>query len=118
MAEYIGIDVSLEEVWLCVMDEAGDIVREDKVVSDPDAIRDWLLAHAPRAIKIGIETGPDVDLALACAQGPRSAGDLLSMPGTPGECCRCSRARTIEMTPAVSPGSCVRVGTRRCASKV
>jgi transposase len=58
MAEYVGIDVSLEEVWLCVMDEAGDIVREGKVVSDPDAIRDWLLAHAPRAIKIGIETGP------------------------------------------------------------
>jgi hypothetical protein len=58
MAEYVGIDVSLEEVWLCVMDEPGDIVSEGKVVSDPDAIRDWLLAHAPRAIKIGIETGP------------------------------------------------------------
>ena len=58
MTEYVGIDVSLEEVWLCAMDEAGVIFSEGKVVSDPDAIGDWLLAHAPRAIKIGIETGP------------------------------------------------------------
>lgn len=58
MSEYVGIDVSLEEVWLCVMDEVGEIVCEGKTVSDPDAIRDWLLAHAPRALKVGIETGP------------------------------------------------------------
>jgi transposase len=58
MTEYVGIDVSLEEVSLCVMDEAGEIVNEGKVVSDPDAIRDWLSAHAPGALKIGIETGP------------------------------------------------------------
>ena len=58
MGEYVGIDVSLEEVWLCVMDEQGEIVCEGKIVSDPDAIRDWILAHTPRAIKIGIETGP------------------------------------------------------------
>lgn len=58
MTEYVGIDVSLKEVWLCVVDEAGKIVREGKTVADPEAIRDWLAAQAPRAIKIGIETGP------------------------------------------------------------
>lgn len=58
VGEYVGIDVSLEEVWLCVMDEVGEIVCEGKIVSDPDVIRDWLLAHAPRALKVGIETGP------------------------------------------------------------
>lgn len=58
MDEYVGIDVSVKEAWLCVVNEAGKIVHEGKTVSDPEAIRDWLMAHAPRAIKIGIETGP------------------------------------------------------------
>jgi len=88
VSEYVGIDVSLEEVWLCVMDEAGEIICEGKIVSDPDAIRDWILAYAPRAIKIGIETGPTstwlwhalkaLDLPVICVDA-RHAKRVLSL---------------------------------------
>lgn len=40
MDEYVGIDVSVKEAWLCVVNEAGKIVHEGKTVSDPEAIRD------------------------------------------------------------------------------
>lgn len=58
MDEYVGLDVSLKETWLCVMNGAGEIVFEGKTVTDPEAIKDWLSAHAPHAVRIGLETGP------------------------------------------------------------
>jgi transposase len=37
MDYYAGIDVSLEQSSVCVVDESGKIVREMKVASDPAA---------------------------------------------------------------------------------
>jgi len=37
MEHYAGIDVSLEQSSVCVMDAAGRIVREAKVASEPEA---------------------------------------------------------------------------------
>jgi len=36
MQYYIGLDVSLAETSVCVLDETGEIAREAKVKSDPD----------------------------------------------------------------------------------
>ena len=38
MDYYAGIDVSLEQSSVCVVDELGKIVRETKVASDPAAL--------------------------------------------------------------------------------
>lgn len=38
MTYYVGIDVSLETSSICVVDQAGSLVREFKVVSDPEAL--------------------------------------------------------------------------------
>jgi hypothetical protein len=38
MKQYAGIDVSLEYSSVCVMDADGRIVREAKMVSEPDAL--------------------------------------------------------------------------------
>jgi len=35
---FAGLDVSLEETAICVVDEAGGIVREARVASEPDAL--------------------------------------------------------------------------------
>ncbi len=41
MKQYAGIDVSLEYSSVCVVDADGRIVREAKVLSEPDALIAW-----------------------------------------------------------------------------
>ena len=57
MQHYVGLDVSLKQTAVCVVDEAGKIKREAMVASDPDAIAQFVAAHAPHAARIGLETG-------------------------------------------------------------
>ena len=38
MEHYAGIDVSLEQSSVCVVDATGRIVREAKVASEPEAL--------------------------------------------------------------------------------
>ncbi len=38
MEHFAGIDVSLEQSSVCVVDGAGRIVRETKVASEPEAL--------------------------------------------------------------------------------
>jgi len=38
MAYYAGLDVSLEQTSVCVVDEAGAVVLERRVVTEPEAI--------------------------------------------------------------------------------
>jgi hypothetical protein len=38
MVHYVGLDVSLKETSICVVDEAGSLVREGVVDSDPELI--------------------------------------------------------------------------------
>lgn len=58
MDHYAGIDVSLEQSSVCVVDAMGQIVREAKVASEPDALIAFLRElHLPLA-RIGLEAGP------------------------------------------------------------
>ena len=41
MNYYAGIDVSLEQSSVCVVDASGKIIREAKVASEPQALIDW-----------------------------------------------------------------------------
>jgi len=41
MAQYAGLDVSLEQTSVCVVDGAGRILREAKVASEPEALMAW-----------------------------------------------------------------------------
>ena len=38
MTHYAGLDVSLEETAICVVDGSGRIVRETRATSDPEAL--------------------------------------------------------------------------------
>ena len=49
MAYYAGLDVSLEQTSLCVVDEAGAVVLERRVASEPEAIAAALAGAAGSA---------------------------------------------------------------------
>ncbi len=38
MTQYVGLDVSLKEVSVCVVDGNGDVIVRGTVPTDPDAI--------------------------------------------------------------------------------
>lgn len=58
MDHYAGIDVSLECSSVCVVDATGKIVRESKVVSEPEALIGWFCSLGLRLERIGLEAGP------------------------------------------------------------
>jgi transposase len=58
MEHYVGIDVSLEQSSLCVVDAAGKIVREAKVASEPEALVVFFRQLGVKLARIGLEAGP------------------------------------------------------------
>jgi transposase len=58
MEYYVGLDVSLKQTSICVVNETGSVVREGVVDSDPEAIAAFVRLHAAGALRIGLETGP------------------------------------------------------------
>jgi transposase len=58
MAYYAAIDVSLEWSSVCVVDAGGQIVREAKVRSEPEALAGFFERSGFRFTRIGLEAGP------------------------------------------------------------
>jgi hypothetical protein len=58
MEHYAGIDVSLEQSSVCVVDATGRVVREAKVASEPEALARWFAELALPLARIGLEAGP------------------------------------------------------------
>ncbi len=58
MNKYAGLDVSLEETAIAVVDESGRVVREGKVASEIEAIDGWLRASGAVIVRLGLEAGP------------------------------------------------------------
>lgn len=58
MDHYIGIDVSLEQSSVCVVDGTGQIIREAKVASEPDALVGFLADLKLPLARVGLEAGP------------------------------------------------------------
>jgi len=58
MEYFAGIDVSLEQSSVCVMDATGKIIREAKVASEPDALARFFADLGFPVVRIGLEAGP------------------------------------------------------------
>ena len=58
MDHYAGIDVSLEQSSVCVVDATGRIVCEAKVTSEPEALIAFLTGLNLPLARIGLEAGP------------------------------------------------------------
>ena len=54
---YIGIDVSMKESALCIVDGKGKIVRETKLPTDPEIIARFIAATGLAIDRIGLESG-------------------------------------------------------------
>ena len=54
---YAGLDVSLKETAICIVNDNGKIVFEQMVPTDPQAITKCLRKHGPRLERFGLESG-------------------------------------------------------------
>ena len=54
---YAGLDVSLKETAVCIVDDAGRILCERMLPTDPRVIADCLGKHAPALERFGLESG-------------------------------------------------------------
>ncbi len=55
MSAYAGLDASLNNTSVCVVDREGKLLLERKVASDPDAIGAVLQEHAAELRRVGVE---------------------------------------------------------------
>src|SRR5450759_5031195 len=58
MDHFAGLDVSVKETSVCIVDDTGRIIREGKVASEPEALLKVLGNPAYRFKRIGLEAGP------------------------------------------------------------
>ncbi len=56
-SQYVGLDVSLADTSIAVVNDSGKLVWHGKVPSNPEAIADAILRHAPGAERVGLEAG-------------------------------------------------------------
>src|ERR1700741_3696216 len=58
MDHFAGLDVSVKETSVCIVDDTGKIVREVKVASEPEALLGVLKTPGQPFKRIGLEAGP------------------------------------------------------------
>src|SRR5215831_12529410 len=78
MAYFAGLDVSVKETSICIVDDTGKIVRQARVASEPEALLQVLTNNNYRFKRIGLEAGPlsqwlfsalaEADLPVICVE--------------------------------------------------
>jgi hypothetical protein len=58
MDYFAGLDVSVKETSICIVDDTGKIVREARVGSEPEALLQVLTNTIYRFKRVGLEAGP------------------------------------------------------------
>lgn len=77
MNYYAGIDVSLKESCVCIIDAAGKVMREGKVASEPEPLIVWFRSLGVELTRIGLEAGPLSQWLYAAMQQAGLAVELL-----------------------------------------
>src|SRR5213595_3115178 len=78
MDHFAGLDVSVKETSVCIVDDTGKIVREVKIASEPEALLAVLSNADSHFKRIGLEAGPlsqwlysaltEADLPVICVE--------------------------------------------------
>ena len=58
MEQYIGLDVSVELMSICIVDGSGKTLWQSKCASTPEAIASTIRTKAANAVRVGLESGP------------------------------------------------------------
>jgi hypothetical protein len=58
MDQFAGLDVSVKDTRVCIVNDAGRIVRELKVANEPATLLAVLTNSSYRFKRIGLEAGP------------------------------------------------------------
>ena len=58
MEYFIGFDVSLESTSICVLGDCGQVVKEAKAASEPEALASFLHNLSGDVVVVGLEAGP------------------------------------------------------------
>src|SRR6516225_1336304 len=58
MDHFAGLDVSVKDTSICIVDDTGRVTREVKVASEPGALLAVLMNASHRFKRIGLEAGP------------------------------------------------------------
>ena len=72
-----GLDVSVKETAICIVDKTGKIAREAKVTTEPEAIVALLKAAGFEYAQVGLEAGPmsqSAGLPVVCRDPPYEGG--------------------------------------------
>ena len=91
MEYFAGLDVSMEETHICVLDREGVLIREGKTVTSPKAISDFLTA-GPECKGVVFETGRmapmlyhglvELSISVQCIESRQAYQALKSLAGT------------------------------------
>jgi transposase len=78
MKHYVGLDVSMKQTSICIVDKAGKVIREAKVATEPTAIVAVLMDGTLAIERIGLEAGAfsqwlfgslaEADLPVVCVE--------------------------------------------------
>ena len=115
MDHFAGLDVSVKETSICIVDDAGKIVREVKVASEPEALLAVLKNLAYHFKRIGLEAGPlsqwlfsalaEAGLPVFCVE-TRHMQAVLKAPDQQDGPQRCARHRADDASGALPSGAC------------
>src|SRR6266481_1382147 len=115
MDHFAGLDVSVKETSICIVDDTGRIVREVKVASEPEALLQVLGNPIYRFKRIGLEAGPSIAMAFQRACRSRLTSDLCRDAAHAGGVAgadqqdrpqRCARHGPDDAGRTLSPGAC------------
>ncbi len=107
MAHFVGLDVSVQETAVCVVDEAGEVMFEQKVATELDDLVGLLMSFSRDYARIGIEAGPLVN---GCMPARRSSFRMRARPAGMQPSRRPSQTRRRHWTFSGS----IRTRRRRC----
>lgn len=57
MKHYVGLDVSMKDTFICIVDETGKITNQGKTETNPELLAEYLKKFQIDLAKVGIESG-------------------------------------------------------------
>ena len=108
MDHFAGLDVSVKDTSVCIVDDTGKIVREVKVASEPGSLLAVLKNPGYRFKRIGLEAGP-LSRCSSCrpCYGYQSRWSNVSQAWS----CRALSRRSTSLVSGAGPGAEVVRGT-------